>query len=85
MDGIRLLSYLRSGVQLLIQYHRKGESEATMRITLSLDDDLHLAVKEAARHEGTTMGKVLSELIRDTLTRDGLVPVKDDLGSDETP
>jgi len=70
---------------LLIQYHRNGESEATMRITLSLDDDLHLAVKEAARREGTTMGKVLSELIRDTLTRDGLMPVKDDLGSDETP
>ena len=45
----------------------------------------NIAVKEAARREGTTMGKVLSELIRDTLTRDGLVPMKDDLGSDETP
>jgi len=56
-----------------------------MRITLSLDDDVHIAVKESARREGTTMGKVLSELVRDTLTRDGLMPVKDDLGRDETP
>ncbi len=40
-----------------------------MRTTLDIDDDILLAVKEIARKRGTTMGKVLSDMIRQVLTR----------------
>lgn len=39
-----------------------------MRTTVSLDDDVFLAVKERARREKKTAGKVLSELARQALT-----------------
>lgn len=39
-----------------------------MRTTLSLDDDVLLAVKERARHEKRTAGEVLSDLARQALT-----------------
>jgi hypothetical protein len=39
-----------------------------MRTTLSLDDDVFLAVKERARREKRTAGKVLSDLARQALT-----------------
>lgn len=39
-----------------------------MRTTLSLDDDVLLAVKERARREGRTAGEVLSDLARRALT-----------------
>ncbi len=39
-----------------------------MRTTLSLDDDVLLAVKERARREKRTAGEVLSELARLALT-----------------
>lgn len=38
-----------------------------MRTTLDIEDDALEAVKELARHEGTTAGKVVSELIRRAL------------------
>ena len=40
-----------------------------MRITLSLDDDILLAVKERARRENRTAGQVLSDLARQALTQ----------------
>lgn len=40
-----------------------------MRTTLSLDDDVLLAVKERARRENRTAGEVLSELARQALTQ----------------
>ncbi|KAA1252161.1 antitoxin [Mycobacterium simiae] len=40
-----------------------------MRTTLSLDDDVLLAVKERARRENRTAGKVLSDLARQALTQ----------------
>ena len=40
-----------------------------MRTTLSLDDDVLLAVKERARRENRTAGEVLSDLARQALTR----------------
>lgn len=43
-----------------------------MRTTLSLDDDVLLAVKERARREKRTAGEVLSDLARQALT--GRVP-----------
>ena len=52
-----------------------------MRTTLDLDDDLLMAVKEIARQRGVTMGKVLSDLIRQAMTRQdagatrGVVPL----------
>jgi hypothetical protein len=39
-----------------------------MRTTLSLDDDVLLAVKERARREKRTAGQVLSDLARQSLT-----------------
>jgi len=38
-----------------------------MRITLRLDDDIHLAAKELAKAEGKTLGQVISSLARKTL------------------
>ena len=40
-----------------------------MRTTLSLDDDVLLAVKERARRENRTAGAVLSDLARQALTQ----------------
>lgn len=40
-----------------------------MRTTLSIDDDVLLAVKERAHRERRTVGEVLSELARQALTR----------------
>lgn len=42
-----------------------------MRTTLSIDDDVLLAVKERARRERRPVGEVLSELARQALTRHG--------------
>lgn len=39
-----------------------------MRTTVSLDDDVLLAVRERARREHRTMGELLSELARQALT-----------------
>jgi len=40
-----------------------------MRTTLSLDDDVLLAVRERARRENRTAGEVLSDLARQALTQ----------------
>lgn len=40
-----------------------------MRTTLSIDDDVLLAVKERARRENRTAGEVLSALARHALTQ----------------
>lgn len=42
-----------------------------MRTTLDLDDDILQAAKELAAAQGSTAGKVLSELARRGLARDG--------------
>jgi hypothetical protein len=39
-----------------------------MRTTVTLDDDVLLAVQERARREKRTAGKVLSDLAREALT-----------------
>ena len=39
-----------------------------MRTTLEIDDDLLSAAKEMARIEGTTAGRVVSRLLRNSLT-----------------
>lgn len=40
-----------------------------MRTTLDLDEDVLLAAKELALTRGTTAGKVVSDLVRQALTR----------------
>ena len=40
-----------------------------MRTTLSIDDDVLLAVKDRARREQRSVGSVLSDLAREALTR----------------
>jgi hypothetical protein len=42
-----------------------------MRTTLSIDDDVLLAVKERARRENRSVGEVLSDLARQALTNRG--------------
>jgi hypothetical protein len=39
-----------------------------MRTTIDIDDDLLLASKELAQHEGTTAGVIVSRLLRQALT-----------------
>jgi len=40
-----------------------------MRTTLDLEEDVLLAAKEIAKQRGVTIGKVLSDLARQALTR----------------
>ena len=40
-----------------------------MRTTLDLEEDVLLAAKEIARQRGVTIGKVLSDLARQAMTR----------------
>ena len=40
-----------------------------MRTTVDLEEDVLLAAKEIAKQRGTTVGKVLSDLARQALTR----------------
>jgi len=60
-----------------------------MRTTLDIEDDVLLAAKELARRGGLSVGKVLSQLARQALTRhdgqtarDGvpLFPIQPDAG-----
>lgn len=50
-----------------------------MRTTVSLDEDVLLAVKERARREGRSAGSVLSELARQALTQRG--PREDEMSA----
>jgi len=47
----------------------KKKLEVNMRTTIDLDEDVLMAAKEIARARGTTIGKVLSQLVRQSLTR----------------
>ncbi|MFD1827590.1 MULTISPECIES: CopG family transcriptional regulator [Mumia] len=49
-----------------------------MRTTLDIDDDVLRAVKERARREGRSAGAVVSDLVRESLTRS--VDMKPDEG-----
>ena len=40
-----------------------------MRITLNIDDDVLIAVKELARRESRSLGDVVSRLLRQSMTR----------------
>ena len=42
-----------------------------MRITLNIDDDLLIAIKEVAKRESRSAGAVASELLRQSLARSG--------------
>ena len=50
-----------------------------MRTTLDIDRDLLLAAKELARQRGVSTGKVLSDLARETLTRQGATTTRNDV------
>jgi hypothetical protein len=47
-----------------------------MRTTLDIEEDVLLAAKEIARQRGKTLGQVLSDLARDSLTRKSPVSKK---------
>jgi hypothetical protein len=42
-----------------------------MRTTLDIDDDVLTAAKEIAKARDTTAGRVISDLLRESLTRTG--------------
>ena len=48
-----------------------------MRTTLDLEEDVLLAAKELSRQRGVSMGKVLSDLARQALSRPESVTVRD--------
>jgi hypothetical protein len=63
--------------------------ENRMRTTLDLEEDILFAAKEIARRRGVTVGKVVSDLARQALTRQAagtsrhglpLFPVQPDAG-----
>jgi hypothetical protein len=53
--------------------------EESMRTTLDIEEDVLLAAKEIARQKGMTVGRVLSDLARKSLTRKSPVSKKDGL------
>jgi hypothetical protein len=64
-------------------YHQTSDAhpnndllEQTMRTTVDLDEDVLLAAKEIARQRGDTLGRVLSDLARQALTRRSPVSTK---------
>jgi predicted DNA-binding ribbon-helix-helix protein len=54
-------------------------AEKKMRTTVNIEEDVFLAVKEIAKKRGMTMGKVLSELARMSLTRKASLAERDGL------
>jgi hypothetical protein len=50
-----------------------------MRTTVDLEEDVLLAAKEIARQRGNTIGQVLSDLVRQALTRQIPVSTKQGL------
>lgn len=47
-----------------------------MRTTVDIDDDILLVAKEIARRQNTSMGKVISDLSRQALTRQAEVTMR---------
>jgi hypothetical protein len=47
-----------------------------MRTTVDIEEDVLLAAKEIARQRGITLGQVLSDLVRQSLTRKSVVSKK---------
>ncbi len=59
-----------------MHYHQTSDArsrnvllEETMRTTVDLEEDILFAAKEIARQRGKTLGRVLSDLARQSLTR----------------
>lgn len=46
-----------------------------MRVTLNIDDDVHLAARELASRSGTTLGRVISDLARKGMRLSGSVEI----------
>ena len=63
-----------------MQYYviRKKEQK-TMRTTLNIEEDVLLAAKEIARQRAVTVGQVMSDLARQSLTRKSSVSEKNGL------
>ena len=55
-----------------------------MRTTIDLEYDILIAAKEIARAENTSLGKVISRLVRQALTGTTAVPTTGDLPATAT-
>ena len=53
--------------------------EVKVRTTLDIDEDVLLATKEIAKRKSQSMGKVLSELARQALTRQAEATTRNDV------
>jgi len=59
-----------------MHYHQTSDAQfhndlldETMRTTVDLEEDVLLAAKEIAKQRGNTLGRVISDLARQALTR----------------
>ncbi|MFZ5570286.1 MAG: CopG family transcriptional regulator [Thermodesulfobacteriota bacterium] len=50
-----------------------------MRTTIDIEDDLLMAAKEIARQRRTTIGKVLSDLVRKAMTQSSIPAARGDV------
>jgi Arc/MetJ family transcription regulator len=50
---------------MMLEHH---VTEITMRTTIDIENDVLAAAKEIARQQNTSVGKVISDLVRQTLT-----------------
>jgi len=57
----------------------RKRDQRTMRTTLNIEEDVLLAAKEIARQRAVTVGQVMSDLARQSLTRKSSVSEKNGL------
>jgi hypothetical protein len=62
-----------------MQLHLFTKLEEIMRTTLDLEEDVLMAAKEIARQRGVTVGKVMSDLARQALTREAVEATRNGL------
>ncbi len=61
-----MFDVLSSSIRCILPDH---PLEGIMRTTVDLEEDVLLAAKEIAKQRGNTLGKVISDLARQTLIR----------------
>jgi hypothetical protein len=65
-----------------IKHQQSGSERHTMRTTLDISDDVLFAAKEIARHDGKTLGQVISELARQAFAQQSGMPASSPIASE---